>query len=87
MTKQDAIDWIKDNLPTKEVDGEMMVALEHDTDGETVCTVCDRPHTPTTEIHPVASLAEKYEESIIDGDPVAEAKNQNSGHERFFEQA
>ena len=96
MTKQDAIDWIENNLPTEIRDGESVVVVEHDTDGTTDCSICGRPHTPSSEFHPVESLAEQYHDVMDTHLPdqaadaaheaVAEAKNRGTGHERFFEQ-
>ena len=82
----DAIEWIEDNLPTTTIDGTKMVVREHDTDGETDCSICGRPHTPTTERHDVLSLADQYHDAILDGNPVEEAKERGAGHERFFDQ-
>ena len=96
MSKQDAIDWIRDNLPTETRRGEEMVVVEHDTDGERDCSICGRPHAPSVEYHSVESLAEKYYD-VMDThlpdhaadaahDAVAEAQDRRTGHERFFEQ-
>lgn len=96
MTKQDAIEWIQTNLPVETVDGQEVVVREHDTDGESDCSICGRPHDPTTEHHPVGPLAEQYH-TVMDThlpdqaadaarEAVAEAQDRGTGHERFFEQ-
>lgn len=96
MSKQDAIDWIDDNLPTETRDGERVVVRDHDTDGEVDCSICGRPHAPTVEYHPVESLADQHHESMdthlpdqgadAAHDAIAESKDRGIGHERFFEQ-
>jgi hypothetical protein len=96
VTKADAADWIRNNLPTETRDDEIVVIVNHDTDGTTDCSICGRPHTPSKEFYTVDSLAEQYHEAMdpILPDPASdvaqaaidEAKDRGTGHERFFEQ-
>jgi len=96
MTQEEAESWIESNLPTTDRRGKQCVYVTHDTDGTTDCSICGRPHDPTTEYHTVKSLTDQYHEEISselpnDASSVADAAakaaaSKGQGHERFFEQ-